>query len=418
MMERELALEVLIAYEKEKSYLNITLNHVLDHADLDRQGKNLVTALVYGTIQYRILLEYQLEPFVEGKHIKVYERMLLLMSMYQHMFMHMPDYAVVNEAVEMAKKKRGKKAGSFVNAVLKNSFKAQRSLEGLNEEERLSIETSHPLWMVKLFIHQYGLEIAKKIMSADNDVPLRTGRINTLKISREDLLHSDPHFQEGELSPDALYYEGGNIAHTQAYKEGYLTIQDESSQMVARLLAPLPGQIVLDMCGAPGSKTTHLAALMENKGEIDVFDLYEHKIALINNNCQRLGVKIVHAKAGDASLIETFGKRTYDRILLDGPCSGLGVLARKPEIKYHDSTVMDEIIPLQQKLLENAYALCKNSGKIVYSTCTINKKENEKQIEAFIKKHPDMKVIEEKTILPYEYHSDGFFMCLMEKDSQ
>lgn len=169
------------------------------------------------------------------------------------------------------------------------------------------------------------------------------------------------------------------------------------------------------MCGAPGSKTTHLGTLMNNKGTLDVYDLYPHKAKLIKDNAQRLGLTNIHVHTGDSTDLSIFNKQ-YTKILLDGPCSGLGVLSRKPEIKYHDSSAMDEIIPIQAKLLENAYSLCIKGGNIVYSTCTINKKENEKQIEKFIKKHPDMHVVEERTILPYEYHSDGFYMCLLEKD--
>ena len=247
-------------------------------------------------------------------------------------------------------------------------------------------------------------------------MPIKCARVNTLKISREALIQKDPRFKASPYTKDAVYYEGGNIAHTQAFKEGFVTIQDESSQCVAQLLSPQPGMQVLDMCAAPGSKTTHLAALMDNQGTIDAFDLYKHKITLINDNASRLGATIINAKVGDATNLETFGKKQYDAILLDGPCTGLGVLARKVEIRYHEPSAMDEIIPIQKKLLENAYQLCKMGGNIVYSTCTINKKENEKQVATFVKDHPDMRVVEEKTILPFDMHSDGFYMCLLKKD--
>ena len=182
--------------------------------------------------------------------------------------------------------------------------------------------------------------------------------------------------KKGKLAKDALYYQGGNIAYTKEFQEGLVTIQDESSQLVAPYLSPKPGDYVLDMCAAPGSKTTHLAALMHNQGKIDAYDLYEHKIPLIQQQLTRLQVSIVDVKAYDSTkLIELYPPLTFDKILLDAPCSGLGVLARKPEIKYHESNAMDEIIQIQQKLLENAYPLLKNGGNIVYSTCTINKKK-------------------------------------------
>ena len=170
------------------------------------------------------------------------------------------------------------------------------------------------------------------------------------------------------------------------------------------------------MCCAPGSKTTHLAAIMNNQGKIIAYDLFEHKIKLVEANLKRLGVNNVELHVGDATLLkEKYSEESFDKILLDAPCSGLGVMKRKPEIKYHDSRAMDTIIPLQAKLLDNAYYLLKKNGKMVYSTCTINKKENEQMIKQFLDKYPDMKIIEEKKILPYVYDSDGFYMCKLEK---
>lgn len=415
-MDRFIALEILRKYKQEQSYLNLTINTYLQNNDLSREQKDFITRVVYGTVQNLLYLDYLLAPHLQSR-VKSFEKMLLLMSLYQHVFMNsIPDYAIVNEAVKLAKRKKGNKTGQFINAVLQNAFQNPRSLDGLSDMERVSIETSHPLWLVKMFTKQYGWEITQKICHADNEVPAKTARVNTIRITREDLLEDDK-WTEGQLSPDAVYYSGGNIAYTQAFQTGLVTIQDESSQMVARLLQPNSYDYVLDMCCAPGSKTSHLAALMNNQGRIDAFDLYEHKIALVENQMQRLGVKNVHVRAYDSTqLLNIYPPKTFDKILLDAPCSGLGVLARKPEIKYHDASAMDEIINIQRKLLENAYELLKNGGNIVYSTCTINKKENEKQIQTFIKNHPDMKMISEETFLPYQYHSDGFYMCLLEKE--
>jgi 16S rRNA (cytosine967-C5)-methyltransferase len=341
--------------------------------------------------------------------------MLLLMSMYQKEFMDsIPDYAIVNTSVEMAKKKKGIKTANFINAVLQNAFSNKRSLNDLKDNERLSIETSHPLWLVNMFMKQYGYETTVKICHSNNEIPKQTGRVNTLKTSIEDVL-KNPLYTKSILSKDGVYYSGGNIANSEEFQKGYVTVQDESSQLVAYLLKPY-GK-VLDMCSAPGSKTAHLAAYMENKGSIDAYDLYEHKINLINQNIERLGVKNVHTHCYDSTLLNTiYDKESFDCILLDAPCSGLGDLRRKPEIRYHDSSIMDELIPLQKKLLENAYDLLAKGGRIVYSTCTINKKENEKQIENFLSNHPDLIKKEEQTILPYEYGSDGFYMCLIEKE--
>lgn len=415
-MARIHAYRILNQYFEDESFLNIALNEELKKSELKREDKDLCTTIVYGTIQNLLAIQYQLQPYIKGKRVKKKIKTLLYLSLYQLMYLDkIPEYAVINEAVNIAKK-QGYQTSKFVNAVLRNFVRNERrSLEGLDELERISIETSHPLWMVKMFNKQYGLEKTKKICLEDNTPPTRSGRVNTLKASKEELL-KEGCFKEGTLSKDALLYDKGNLALTSYFKEGKVTIQDESSQLVARLLDPQKTDYVLDMCSAPGSKTTHLSALMENQGKIEAYDLYEHKVKLVEYNLRRLGVKNVHIQAGDSTkLKEVYSEKTFDRILLDAPCSGFGVLKRKPEIKYHDSSIMDGLVSLQALLLENAYYLLKNDGTMVYSTCTINKKENELMIQKFIEKHPDMEVIKQRTILNYEYHTDGFFMCKMKK---
>lgn len=415
-MARIHAYRILNQYFEDESFLNIALNEELKKSELKREDKDLCTTIVYGTIQNLLAIQYQLQPYIKGKRVKKKIKTLLYLSLYQLMYLDkIPEYAVINEAVNIAKK-QGYQTSKYVNAVLRNFVRNERrSLEGLDELERISIETSHPLWMVKMFNKQYGLEKTKKICLEDNTPPTRSGRVNTLKASKEELL-KEGCFKEGTLSKDALLYDKGNLALTSYFKEGKVTIQDESSQLVARLLDPQKTDYVLDMCSAPGSKTTHLSALMENQGKIEAYDLYEHKVKLVEYNLRRLGVKNVHIQAGDSTkLKEVYSEKTFDRILLDAPCSGFGVLKRKPEIKYHDSSIMDGLVSLQELLLENAYYLLKNDGTMVYSTCTINKKENELMIQKFIEKHPDMEVIKQRTILNYEYHTDGFFMCKMKK---
>lgn len=415
-MARTTALDVLIKYQNEQSYLNITLNDYLEKSLLSRNDKDLATRIVYGTIQNKLYLEYQLAPYIQGKKIKNREKMILLMSLYQLIFLDkVPDYAVIDEAVRLAKK-RDNFAGKFVNAILRNFLRNGKcEIDEKDELKRISIETSHPLWIVKMLSKQYDLNIAKKICQHDNTPPTRAARVNILKTTKAQLL-TDENFEAGNLSPDGLLYRAGNIANTDYFKNGLVTIQDESSQLIAPLLDPQPTDLVLDMCCAPGSKTTHLAAIMNNQGKIIAYDLFEHKIKLVEANLKRLGVNNVELHVGDATLLkEKYSEESFDKILLDAPCSGLGVMKRKPEIKYHDSGAMDTIIPLQAKLLDNAYYLLKKNGKMVYSTCTINKKENEQMIKQFLDKYPDVKIIEEKKILPYVYDSDGFYMCKLEK---
>lgn len=412
-MVRKLAMEILVKYQRDQSYLNILLNDRLENSDLSRIDKDLVTRIVYGTVQNKLYLEYQLAPYIEDKKVNVTIKMILLMSLYQCIFLDkVPEYAIIDEAVKLATLK-DRNSGRFVNAILRNFIRnGKRDVVGLTFEETLSIETSHPLWLVKMFVKQYGKEDTKKICISNNEIPTRVARVNTLKTTKEELL-KDSLFSNGLLSEDAICLASGNIANTTYYQEGLVTIQDESSQLVARFLDPLPGERILDMCSAPGSKTTHLAALMENTGSIIAYDLFPHKIELVKQNAKRLGVTNLTCMAGDATKIED--AKGFDKILLDAPCSGLGVLKRKPEIKYHDSSLMDTIIPLQAKLLEKAYNLLKINGKMVYSTCTINKKENELMVQKFIEKHKDIKIIEERKILPFSYQSDGFYMCKLEK---
>lgn len=415
-MARKIALDILMKYLNDNSYLNITLNEYLKNSTLTRNDKDLITRIVYGTVQNKIYLEYQLKPYLIDKKIKKREKVILLMSLYQLIFLDkVPQYAVIDEAVKLAKK-RNLYAGKFVNAILRNFLRnGKSSIDVKDNLEKLSIETSHPLWMVKMLTKQYDFDTAKRICLHDNMPPMRSARVNTLKTSKEKLLE-EKCFVNGNLAPDALLYNKGNIAESKFFKQGLVTIQDESSQLVARLLSPQEGDMVLDMCCAPGSKTTHLAALMNNSGKIVACDLFEHKIKLVQANLKRLGVTNVELHVTDATLLKNrFDAEMFDKILLDAPCSGLGVMKRKPEIKYHDSKIMDEIIPLQAKLLDNAYYLLKKNGKMVYSTCTINKKENELMIKKFLEKYPDMKILEEKKILPFVYDSDGFYMCKLEK---
>lgn len=415
-MARKIILEIMVRYLRDGSYLNILLNDRLENSQLSRKDKDLITNVVYGTVQNRLFLEYQLAPYLKNKKIKTVPQAALLMSVYQICFLDkIPTYAVINEAVSLVSEK-DRYAGKFVNAILRNFVR-----DGIHDvkadtwQEEIAIQTSHPLWMVRMLFKQYGEEETKRICASNNDIPIRVARVNTLLTTKEKMLE-DKDFKAGYISEDAVVFKSGNIANTEYFKMGMLTIQDESSQLVARFLNPQKGERVLDMCCAPGSKTTHLSAIMENTGSITAMDIFPHKIALVEENIKRMQAKNINCQVQDATKLQgVLKKESFDRILLDAPCSGFGVLRRKPEIKYHDASAMDTIIPLQLKLLENAYYLLKNNGKMVYSTCTLNKKENTFMMQKFIKLFPDMQILEEKTILPYQYQSDGFYMCKLKK---
>ena len=415
-MARKIILEIMVRYLRDGSYLNILLNDRLENSQLSRKDKDLVTNVVYGTVQNKLFLEYQLAPYINNKIVKTLPRAALLMSLYQICFLDkIPTYAVINEAVSLVSEK-DRYAGKFVNAILRNFVRdGIRDVKADTWQEEIAIKTSHPLWMVRMLFKQYGEEETKRICASNNDIPIRVARVNTLLTTKEKILE-DKDFKAGYISEDAVVFKSGNIANTEYFKMGMLTIQDESSQLVARFLNPQKGENVLDMCCAPGSKTTHLSAIMENTGSITAMDIFPHKIALVEENIKRMQAKNISCEVQDATKLQgVLKKESFDCILLDAPCSGFGVLRRKPEIKYHDASAMDTIIPLQLKLLENAYYLLKNNGKMVYSTCTLNKKENTFMMQKFIKLFPDMQILEEKTILPYQYQSDGFYMCKLKK---
>ena len=414
MKAREKAYNLLCEIILNKQYSNLILRKELN--EFDEQDKRFITNIVYGTMQNYLYVRYLWENYVE-KSIAKDIAILMDMSIYQIEFMDkVPTYAVVNEAVEIASQLHKGKYKSMVNAMLRRFMREEKREITGDDLTQLSILTSHPLWLVKMWNKQYGYEVTKKICYDNQEVPTLACRVNTLKSSKSELL-INKKFREGYLSKDALLYEGGNIADTKEFLEGLITIQDESSQCVALMVDPKENERVLDVCAAPGTKTTHMAQLMKNTGEIIACDIHEHRVELIHNSMKRMGLNCIHPQQLDGTLAhESFEVESFDRILVDAPCSGYGVLKRKNDIKVHmEPSDMDEIIPLQASILESVSSLVKKEGILVYSTCTLNKKENEKQVEKFLKNHEEYTLLEMRTIFPYEYHSDGFFMAKFKK---
>lgn len=415
MNARELAFQLLKEICIKKKYSNLVLRSELDRAD--PKDKGFVTQVVYGTLQNYRLCRYQWEPFV--KRMPDDEVCVLLdMSVYQLLFMEKaPAYAIINEMVKITKKRIHAKYGNLVNAVLHKVEKQQeRELTG-SLEEQLAIATSHPLWLVNMWKAQYGYETAEQICHSNMETKPNAARVNTWKMSRDELLEKDHDFKKGSLSVDAVLYQGSSIFATSYYKDGLISIQDEASQLVARMMDPIPGEQVLDVCSAPGTKSMHMAELMKNEGRIVCGDIHEHRVELIKQGAQRLGLTNIKALVMDATKLEEIGEELFDRVLCDVPCSGYGVLARKSDIKYHmDSSDMDTLIPLQQEILQTSSKHVKDGGILVYSTCTLNKKENEKQVEKFLKDHEEFTLVDQKTIFPFTYHTDGFFLAKMMKN--
>lgn len=413
MKARKKAWQLLCDICLDEQYGNLLMRHQLE--SFSQQDKAFITQLVYGTLQNSQMLRYQWKSFV--KKMPKDELVILLdMSVYQLFLMDkMPSYAVVNEAVEIAKEYQ-RSSGNMVNAILHNVLRQGMIEPQGSDDEVLSIKTSHPLWLVKMWNAQYGNETCREICLANMKTHLPCARVNTLKISKEELKALDDQFVDGELANDALRYHGGNLANTSYYKDGLLAIQDEASQLVAQWLDPKPTQRVLDVCSAPGTKSTHIAQLMNDEGEIIAGDIHEHRVKLVEEGAKRLGIHSISARVCDALELNGLETASFDRVLCDVPCSGYGVLGRKSDIKYRMKPEdMDTLIPLQQQILEKASTMVKVDGILLYSTCTLNKKENEKQIEKFLKEHEEYICLKQQTIFPQDYDCDGFYMAKLQR---
>jgi 16S rRNA (cytosine967-C5)-methyltransferase len=439
---RESALALLETIEKNQSYSNLLLNNVIKKNRIDPKDIGLLTELTYGTLQRKMTLDFYLEPFIKkSRKLEPWVKQLLRVTLYQMVYLDkIPERAAIFAAVEIAKKRGHKGIAGMVNGVLRTiQREGLPSLESIKDPaERLAIETSHPLWLVKRWINQLGFDKAKKMCVVNLTAPVQTARVNTTKTSREKclemLIEEGFQVEPSPIIPEAIKCLRGNLANSKVFKEGYLTIQDESSMIVGYALGVENDERVLDACAAPGGKTTHIAEKLNDTGEVISLDLHEHKVKLISDNASRLGLKNISTKALDSRKVqEHFQHESFDRILLDAPCSGLGVMRRKPDMKYtkkeEDVTQLHHI---QFELLNAVTPLLKKGGILVYSTCTIDEEENQKVIEAFLNGNKEFvgdlnfkerlpeaiqPLSEEYSlqILPQDFGSDGFFIAGLKK---
>lgn len=407
---RLIAFEIIYEVLYQDGYSNLLLQKKLD--DYPSYDKSLITKIVYGTIQNYDLLLYQLTQ-VKYDKLSNKNKVILAMSLYQKHFLEkIPDYSIVNEAIEIAKIVGNQYQAKFVGALLHELItKPLIYADTADEDVNLAINYSHPLYLIKMLKKQYRKDILVQYLKHNQGNAQIHLRYN-INSQQRALLEADELIEK--LGDNAYLYKGQNIINYPFYQEGIVSVQDINSQKVAPFLSPDLKGNVLDMCAAPGSKTTHLAEIMQNKGHIKAYDIHPHKIKLITKQAERLHLNNISAHAYDATkLLEVENPASFDYILCDAPCTGLGVIKRKPEIKYHNN--MDEIIPIQSALLQQAYHLLKKDGILVYSTCTINKKENNKQIELLLKNHDDLILIEEKTLFNFETNGDCFYMAKLKK---
>ena len=438
---RDAALTILLAVDKSQAYSNLLLHQTIEKYKIDAKDRGLLTELTYGTLQHKLTLDYYLEPFIKGK-VDIWVRWLLRMSLYQMQYLtKIPAHAAVNEAVEIAKRRGHKGIASLVNGVLRSILReGVRSLDEIeNEIERLAVATSHPQWLVERWVESYGFEKTREMLEENNIPPVQTARVNVTKATVEQVLttleREGVKAKRSEYVPECIYLLSGQAARTGAFRNGLITIQDESSMLPATVLNPQPGMKVLDMCAAPGGKTTHMAEKMNNEGSILATDLHPKKLDLIEENTERLGLSIVQTAPIDGrKAAELLKAEDYDAILVDAPCSGLGVMRRKPDIKYTKREEdLQSLQTIQLNILKNAVQLLKVGGKLVYSTCTVDKEENEGTVKAFLANHPEMEAVALENlpeqlmtkqqdgmlqVFPQDIGSDGFFVAAFIKKGE
>lgn len=421
---RALAFETIQDIINDKAYSNIIINDVLSNNELNRADKGLYTELVYGTLKRKYTLDYLLKPFVQTK-LKGWVRQLLWMSIYQYVYLDkIPEHAIINEAVEIAKYKGGPHNGNVVNGILRNIMRSDLPdfTEITDDKKRIAIEYSLPKWLVDHWTTHFGIEKTETIAQSFLDKVTTTVRVNLTRISVDDAIRrlTDDYIVEQDREIETcLHISGKPIIESRMFKDGLISIQDKSSMFIGELMALKEGDQVLDACSAPGGKACHIAEILNGTGHVDATDFHEHKIDLIDFNIRKLRLSNISAFEHDAT--EKYDK-VYDKILVDAPCSGLGVLRHKPEIKYEQSQhAIESLVEIQLEILNNVKYNVKPGGTMIYSTCTIEQMENENVVYTFLKENKDFEFdqfehpitgekVKTMQILPQDFNSDGFFI--------
>ena len=424
---RKTAYHTLLDMETNRAYSNLALNH---HILINKpDDPAFVRELVYGVLENKMLFDHYLDQLIPKgvKSVKVQDLTILRMGLYQLDYMDaVPDYAAVNESVSLAKRYARGRSG-FINGVLRNYQKKKDTLTLPSREEDevayLSVKYSYAPWIVQLWLDAYeDVSFVESLLAAGNEVPDLVIRLNWLKIMKKDLISAleerGIEVTEGKYSANALHVKGHGILESDLYKNGLFSVQDEASQLVAQILNPQQGDTVVDVCAAPGGKTMAIAERMNNRGRIIAQDIYKRKIALIEREAERLGVNIVETRTWDSTRVDSTLVGKAECVLVDAPCSGLGVVRHKPEIKYKAYNEEMAMLPQKQKaILKAASQYVAAGGALVYSTCTINPRENEEIVSSFLRHHPNFMVEETKQLLPHVNGTDGFFICRMRKTS-
>lgn len=442
MNTRNLALKILLNIEENGAYSTLELNKSLKENKFNHLDSAFVSALVYGVLERKMTLDYIIKQYskIPLRKIETKTKMILRLGILQLIFMDkVPESAAVNESVNLAKKNKLQKSSGFINGILRSITRADVKYQLPDENKDfvhyISIKYSCPQEIVRMWIKSYGKENTIKILESLSGRPQITARVNTLKTTTEKLIEEltaeNVKAEKSQMIEDAVVISNtGAIENLKAHKDGKLYIQDIASQLSVKILSPQPNQLMYDICSAPGGKSFTSAQYMNNRGKIYAFDIYDHKLKLIDNTARRLGITNIVTSIRDGEKGKT-DLLLADRVLCDVPCSGLGILRRKPEIRYKEDLIDNNLPELQYRILCNSSQLVLTGGILVYSTCTLNPAENEKNAEKFLMENSDFESvsIDENilpdgnyklknnmvTLFPSANSTDGFFISVFRK---
>lgn len=427
---RQTAFEILNKIQRDNSYSNLALDHALDKADTDNKDKKFVSALVYGVTERRITLDYNLSLYLSQPIKKLKPEVLtaLRLGAYQILFMDkIPVSAAVNESVKLAKKNGAAFASGLVNAVLRKIIS-----NGLKTDGSMSVNYSAPEWLCDMWCNSYGRENAEKLLEASFGAVDTVLRVNTEKIDADNLINllAEEGFvceTGGNVENSAVVKSGGAVHKTEAYKNGLFHVQDAASQLCCKALGVQENETVIDICAAPGGKSFTLAENMKNTGRIISCDIYEHRLKLIADGAERLGLTNIETVRNDGNVFNP-DFPLADKILCDVPCSGLGVIRKKPEIRFKKSEEVDKLQDLQYSIMCISSRYLKIGGVMVYSTCSLNPNENEKIVEKFLTEHDNFEGVrvlsdisrygvdtDYLTLMPHIHGCDGFFISAVRR---
>lgn len=438
---RNTALKILTEVNQQGRYANISLKENLGSMVHTAEDSAFVTQLVYGTLEKQVTIDWVIKKFSNLKRVKPVIMNILRLGCYQILFMdRVPDSAACNESVNLCKLRGFTGLSGFVNAILRNIARNKENLLNFNninsDTERLSLKYSYPLHLVKKWTEDYGLKTTEDILKGYNDDGYISVRVNSLKTTGKDLIFEfikeGTDAKPGLYLPEALLIKGyGDIEGNIWYKKGYITVQGEGSMLVTHILKPREGDHILDACSSPGGKATHMAEYMNMRGSIFAWDIHPHRIELVNKNINRTGSNIIKTEVRDATVYYKEFKDTMDKVLIDAPCSGWGIINKKPDIKLRANTDLKDLLKIQLKILKACSSYVKPEGSLVYSTCTINKDENERMIDEFLKEKDEFVLYDFESDLPEALRpnyslgmlqlipsinrTDGFFIAKMQR---